>query len=89
MDIEEIKKNIVTNVYHIKSDKKVNLHKHSNHNELFYCIKGNGFGVLENKEIELSPGKIFVVSANTMHALRTESNLWVSSFLIPIIGDEL
>ena len=39
MDLEAIKTNIVTNVYHIKSDKKVALHKHMNHNELFYCIK--------------------------------------------------
>jgi len=88
MDIEEIKKNIVTNVYHIKSDKKVNLHKHLNHNEIFYCIKGNGFVVLENTEIELTIGKVFLVPVQTLHALRTDSDLWISSFLIPVLVDE-
>lgn len=89
MDLEAIKTNIVTNVYHIKSDKKVALHKHVNHNELFYCIKGEGFGVLENEVIELSEGRVFIVPANSMHALRTETDLWVSSFLIPVLIEEI
>lgn len=85
MDLEEIKSNIKTNVYHITSDKKVALHKHANHDELFYCIKGSGYGVLENDEIELKVGGVFNVKAGTLHALRTESDLWVGSFLIPVI----
>jgi quercetin dioxygenase-like cupin family protein len=89
MDLVAIKTNIVTNVYHIKSDKKVALHKHVNHNELFYCIKGEGFGVLENEEIELTEGKVFVVPFGTLHSLRTDSNLWVSSFLIPVLVEEI
>lgn len=89
MSLETIKANIVTNVYHIKLDKKVALHNHTNHNELFYCIKGYGFGVLENEEIKLTEGNVFIVPAGTMHALRTDSNLWVSSFLIPVLLEEL
>jgi mannose-6-phosphate isomerase-like protein (cupin superfamily) len=89
MDLETIKSNIVTNVYHIRSDKKNALHKHQNHNEIFYCIKGEGFGVLEHEEIELAPGGVFVVPAGTMHTLRTEGNLWVSSFLIPVLHSEI
>ena len=88
MDLEEIKSKITTNVYHITADKKVGLHKHHNFDELFYCIKGEGFGVLENQEVELSVGKVFVVPAETMHALRTDTNLWVGSFLIPVIADK-
>jgi mannose-6-phosphate isomerase-like protein (cupin superfamily) len=88
MNLETIKSDIVTNVYHITSDKKVALHKHQNYNELFYCIKGEGSGVLEDREFELTEGKVFVVPAGTMHALRTDSNLWVSSFLIPVIPGE-
>ncbi len=87
MDLEILKSKIVTNVYHIIADRKVNLHQHTNHNEIFYCIKGAGFGVLEESEIELSEGKVFVVPSGTMHSLRTENNLWVSSFLIPVISD--
>ncbi len=52
MDIDQIKKSIVTNVYFIPAGKKVALHKHVNHDEIFYCIKGHGFGLLENGEIE-------------------------------------
>jgi len=85
MDLEEIKSNIKTNVYHITADKKVALHKHAHHDELFYCINGCGYGVLEENEIELKVGEVFNVPAGTLHALRTDSNLWVASFLIPVI----
>lgn len=84
MDLESIKAQIVTNVYNIKADKKVPLHKHNNQDEIFYCIRGAGFGVLENSEVELTVGKAFIVPAGTMHALRTDSELFVSSFLVPI-----
>lgn len=89
MDSEAIKADIVTNVYHITSDKKVALHKHLKHDELFYCIKGEGFGVLEEVEKELSVGKVFIVPSGIMHALRTDSDLWVSSFLIPRLPEEV
>ena len=87
MDIYAIKKEIVTNVYHIPGGKKVPLHKHLKSDEIFYCIKGTGFGVLEGKEIELSVGKTFNVPAGIMHALRSDENLYVTSFLIPVIGN--
>jgi quercetin dioxygenase-like cupin family protein len=85
MDLQNIKESIVTNVYHIDSQKKVALHKHPKHDEIFYCIKGEGFGVLEDREIELSAGKEFIVPTGVMHALRTDSNLYVASFLVPIV----
>lgn len=87
MDLENIKNSIVTNVYHIPSDKKVPLHKHDNHDEVFYCIKGDGFGVLEDKEIKLTVGEAFIVPAGEMHSLRSDNNLYVSSFLIPKIKE--
>ncbi|MBL4938608.1 cupin domain-containing protein [Clostridium sp. YIM B02515] len=83
MDLENIKNSIVTNVYHIPADKKVALHKHPTHDEVFYCIKGEGFGVLEDKDIELKVGKAFIVPAGVMHALRSDSEIYVTSFLIP------
>ena len=87
MDIELIKNGIVTNVYHIESSKKVALHKHDKHDEVFYCIAGEGFGVLEDGEIELSVGKVFNVPAETMHALSTDSDFYVASFLIPVVKE--
>ena len=88
IDLGAIKTNIVTNVYHIKSEQNVALHKHKKHDELFYCIKGEGFGVLENEEMLLTPGKVFIVPAGIMHALRSERNLYVSSFLIPVLSGQ-
>lgn len=79
MDKDFINSKIKTNVYHIKSDSNVALHKHQKFDEVFYCIKGKGFGVLENEEQELSVGNVFVVKENTLHSLRSESEMWVAA----------
>ncbi len=86
MNTEEIKGLILTNVYHITADKRVALHKHTGKDEVFYCMGGTGYGVLESSEEPLSVGKTFVVRAGTMHALRTESDLYVASFLLPTVA---
>lgn len=85
IDLEKLKGEIVTNVYHITSDRKVPLHKHSNQDEVFYCFKGSGYGVLEDSEIELSIGKVFIVPAGILHSARTDNDLYVASFLIPAV----
>lgn len=85
MQFEELKEQIVTNVYYIPADKEVPLHKHSDKDEVFYCVKGSGFGVLEDSEIELARGKAFIVPAGILHSLRTDKDLYVASFLIPAI----
>jgi mannose-6-phosphate isomerase-like protein (cupin superfamily) len=87
MDINAIKGSLVSNVYHIDAARKVALHKHDKSDELFYCIAGSGFGVLEDGETELTVGKVFTVPAGTMHALRTDSDLYVCSFLIPVVRE--
>ncbi len=84
MDTESIKKRIVNNVYHIDAAKKVALHKHPKADEVFYCLSGHGYGVLENSEEELLHGRAFIVPAGVMHALRTDSELLVASFLLPL-----
>ena len=89
MDLNVIKESIVTKVYHINSETKVPLHKHDDKDEIFYCIKGSGFGVLEDGEEELIAGKAFIVSAGTIHSLRSEGDLYVGSFLVPVVDDRL
>ncbi|HPW16835.1 MAG TPA: cupin domain-containing protein [Candidatus Aminicenantes bacterium] len=84
MDIDAVKNAIVKNVYHIDAAKKVPLHKHPKHDEVFYCIAGGGFGVLETGETALAAGKAFIVPAGVMHSLRTDGDLFVASFLIPV-----
>lgn len=85
MDLNSIKESIVENVYHIPSDKKVPLHKHAKQDEVFYCIKGSGYGVLEDGEVELNVGGSFIAPAETMHSLRSESDLYVIALLVPVI----
>ncbi len=88
MNLDETKQAIVTNVYHITKGQKVALHRHPKHDEIFYCIKGDGFGVREEGEEELSVNKAFIVMAGTMHSLRSDSDLYVASFLIPKVSDQ-
>ena len=57
MNLEEYKSKIVTNVYRISTESNVKFHKHPKHDEIFYCVKGSGFGVLENEVTELSVGE--------------------------------
>ena len=89
MNLNSFKESIETKVYHLTSDQKVPLHKHDKKDEIFYCIKGSGFGVLEEEEVELNVGKAFIVPAGTMHSLRTKGNLFVGSFLVPVADDRL
>ncbi len=88
MDIDALKKNIVTNLYHIDSSKKVPLHRHPRMDEIFYCMAGSGYGVLEHSEQELTVGKAFIVPAGTLHSLRSDGDLYVASFLVPIAGEQ-
>lgn len=85
MDKDLIKSKIKTNIYHIKPESNVALHKHRNFDEIFYCIKGEGFGVLENEENALAVGDAFIVKENILHALHSDSEMWVTTFLIPVI----
>ncbi len=83
MDLDAFKESIIENVYHITAETKVPLHKHDGADEIFYCIRGSGYQVLEEGEKELNVGGIFFVPARTMHSLRSDTDLYVCSFLIP------
>lgn len=85
MDLKSIKENIVTNVYHVPAEKKVPLHKHDKQDEIFYCLSGSGYGVLEDSEVELTPGKAFIVPAGVLHSLRSDGDIYVGSFLLPVV----
>jgi AraC family transcriptional activator of pobA len=87
MDLKSIKESIVNNVYHITSSTKVPLHKHDDKDEIFYCIKGSGFGVLESSEVEMTVGNAFIVPAGTLHSLRSESDLYVTATLVPVVDE--
>jgi len=85
-DLDSIRDAIEVKVYHITNEAIVPLHKHVKIDELFYCIKGSGFGVSEDGEVELNVGDAFIASAGTIHALRSEGDLYVVSVLVPVGG---
>ena len=85
MEKEFLKSKIKTNLYQIVPDSNVALHKHKGYDEIFYCLKGQGFGILEDKENKMNVGDTFIVKENTMHALSSNSEMWVASILIPVI----
>ncbi|MCS5421127.1 MULTISPECIES: (2Fe-2S)-binding protein [Psychrilyobacter] len=83
MNLNLIKESIETKVYDIHFDTEVPMHEHADCDEVFYCIKGSGFGILEDEEVELNVGDTFVAPAGTMHSLRSEEDLYVVAVLIP------
>ena len=85
MDLKSMRESIVTKVYHITPDTKVPLHKHTEQDEIFYCIKGSGFGVLEDGEVELNVGQSFIARAGTMHSVRSDTEIYVCAFLVPVV----
>ncbi|WP_084140886.1 helix-turn-helix domain-containing protein [Psychrilyobacter atlanticus] len=87
IELNSIAESIEENVYHISSKAVVPLHKHEDLDEIFYCIKGSGFGVLENGEVKLTVGKSFIAPAGVMHSLRSDGDLYVTAFLIPVVDE--
>jgi quercetin dioxygenase-like cupin family protein len=84
MNLDLLKSLVKVNAYHITSEKEVPLHRHSDNDEIFYCIKGEGYGLLESGEKqELTPGKAFIVPAGVKHSVRSDSEIFVCSILVP------
>jgi quercetin dioxygenase-like cupin family protein len=63
--------------------RKVPLHQHPKHDEIFYCLSGSGYGGLADREMPVVPGQAFIVPASTMHTVRSDSSLYVASILVP------
>ena len=45
------------------------------------------FWVLEDKEVVLNVGDSFIVPGETMHSLRSDGDLYVTDFLVPVLGE--
>ena len=84
MDLDALKEAIETKVYHIQPEFDVPLHEHPTQDEIFYCIKGTGFGVLEDEEVRLNPGDVFVAPAGKMHSIRNDEPILLAALLIPV-----
>lgn len=89
MDLNTFKNKIITNVYHMDPQREVPMHNHPKHDEVFYCIRGEGLGILEDVEVQLEPGRTFIVPAGIMHTVKTHHDLVVCSFRIPPVEGSL
>ena len=87
VDLNFIEESIEKHVYHIHSESAVSLNVHEDVDEIFYCIKGSGFGVLEDGEVELNVGETFIVPVGTRHSLRSDGDLYVTAFLVPVVDE--
>jgi len=89
LDLDLIKDSLETKVYHISADSVVPIHNHYGHDEVFYCLTGKGTCLLDDHVLEVEGGISFVVKAGEKHTLKTESDLYVTAFLIPVIEDRI
>ena len=87
MDVKATKESCKLRVYHLTADDTVPMHPHKKFDEIFYCIKGSGFGVLEDREIELNVGDTFVAPAGVLHSMRTDGELYVTALLVPVVNE--
>ncbi len=83
-ELQAIKEAIHTDVYHIPTGEAIALHSHISHDEMFYCIKGIGKGLLEGKDIGLYAGDTFVAPAGKLHGLVSKHDLHIVVVQIPI-----
>lgn len=84
VDFEAIHKGLETKTYYIGADQEVPLHDHFSHDELFYCVSGNGTGVVDGKRYSFSPGEAFLAPAGSMHTIESDDTQCVLAFLIPV-----
>lgn len=84
IDFKTIEDGMEIKTYRIPTDLKVDPHEHPTQDEIFYCIKGNGIGIVDDKEYSFSPGESFIAPAGSIHSLRTEETLYIIAVLIPV-----
>jgi len=84
VDFSAIQEGIETKTYMIPRDLLVPLHEHPSQDEIFYCVKGEGVGIVNEMEYKFSTGDIFVAPAGSMHTIKSDETMFVLAFLIPV-----
>lgn len=84
VDFRSMKDGCEIKTYMVPTTFKVPLHEHATQDEVFYCIQGNGIGIVDDKRIEFSPGDVFVAPAGSIHAVESDETLFLLAFLIPV-----
>lgn len=84
VDFAAMTEGLETKTYMIPPEFEVPLHEHPTHDEIFYCIKGNGIGIVDDSRLEFNPGDVFIAPAGSMHSIESDETQFVMAFLIPV-----
>jgi|LGVE01.1.fsa_nt_gb bacterioferritin-associated ferredoxin/mannose-6-phosphate isomerase-like protein (cupin superfamily) len=84
VDFNALTEGLETKTYLIPPTVKVPLHEHATQDEIFYCVKGNGIGIVDDKEFKFSPSDSFIAPAGSVHSIKSDETLFVMAFLIPV-----
>lgn len=84
VDFKSLKEGLESKTYLIPPTVKVPFHEHATQDEIFYCVKGSGIGIVDDKEFEFSPSDIFIAPAGSIHSIKSDETLYVMAFLIPV-----
>jgi len=84
VDFKALKEGLETRTYMVPPTMEVPMHEHATQDEIFYCVKGTGIGIVDDKEFKFAPGDIFVAPAGSMHSIESDEVLFLMAFLIPV-----
>jgi len=84
VDFKTMKEGLEVKTYMVPPTFEVPLHEHATQDEIFYCVKGHGIGIVDDKRIEFSPGDIFVAPAGSIHSVESDETLFLMAFLMPV-----
>lgn len=84
VDFKAIKERFELKTYFIPPSFQVPLHEHGAQDEIFYCIKGKGVGIVDDSRIPFSPGDVFIAPAGSLHSIESDEPLYILAFLFPV-----
>lgn len=84
VDFKALTEGLETRTYLLPPNLEVPLHEHATQDEIFYCVKGKGVGVVDGKEFNFTPSDVFVAPAGSLHTVSSDETLFIIAFLIPV-----
>jgi len=84
VDFEKIRENLEIKTYLIPEHVDVPYHEHPSSDEIFYCIKGSGIGIVDDNKFDFNPGDTFIAPAGSIHSIESYETQLVLAFLIPV-----
>jgi len=84
VDFASILDGMEIKTYYIPGDNQVPLHEHFAQDEIFYCVSGQGKGIVGDRTFDFSPGDSFTAPAGSMHTIESNETQCVLAILLPV-----